>query len=199
MKRLNILIVLAIAMLLAGCEAGGGTKGEEEVVKNFVITDIEYLLDDDSGMEDVVVQFDPLTFTNNTSTEQMYIFSSDDHFSDRSHFRSSDTLAFSFMDDVQKVKVPVMIGDGSIICDDGTRWSYVEGEQTQKSLIGIVREIPVKPGHTMEVSVSLTVREMTAKYRLKAEEVISGEIIEVEGDWSGALLVGCSTIVTFTE
>lgn len=185
----NRLIYAAFAaLILCSCD-GGRVEEPEKKSSNFSYVDIEYETYASSRVEEIVRENDPIIFNNSSSIEQSYSFDPSKNIYERSTFYSSDTRAFEFVDDGQKVKIPIgMSEEGVLSYDDGTRWNYASGDQRLRPDLDNEIKIDIPANHRLVLTSSFVLRGFATKYKLRLIGVEFGEEIVIEGLWSGSFV-----------
>ncbi len=166
-------------------------KEQDSVSTNFSFVDIEYIINEGiSYTAEIIKRQYPVTINNNSNTTQIYVFDPQKNIFEVSTFSSSDTRAFSFVDDQQKVKVPItMSDDGTLTYDKGERWTYSGTTQKLRPLINERREIAIKPNHKLLLTASFKLRDVVTDYRLYLKGVEFGEELVIEGVWGGGFFI----------
>jgi hypothetical protein len=191
-KYFNIYIVFIA--ILSSCGQNtiiNPTEKEQKVVSdNYSFVDIEYIVNEFCHSKNIIRKYDPITINNNTSSTQIYNFYPQKNIFEVSAFWSSDSRAFSFVDDQQNIKVPIELSkSGDLIYDNGTRWIYSANEQKMRPEIGSYESISIKPNHKLILASSFHLKELTTSYKLHLKGVEFNEEITIDGQWSGVFFL----------
>lgn len=186
--NINSCVLAAIATFaLVSCETELPPE-PEKVSENFMFLDIEYPKKGGCA-EYIVKNVGPVTFYNNGPAEQKYTFDTRDLTREWYHFRSDDVRAFDFAGERPKVRIPGESSEtGIVYVNIDTWWDYLPGEQSRRPSVGGATTFDVKPFHKIETTASFTYKKIEAPYLLRLQGVEFGEVIEIEGRWSGMYL-----------
>lgn len=191
-------ICLVALLVLSSCGRDDISGfGEEEpepefISTNFSFVDLEYVFIDNktSYIKEITKKNYPIVINNNSDVVQSYIFHPQNNIYEISTFWSGDTRAFSFVDDQQKVKIPLNISEnGNIEYDNGTRWIYSKIGQKLRPNIDSYRIIAIKPNHKLVLTSSFKLREVVTNYRLHLKGVEYNEDVFIDGRWGGAIFL----------
>lgn len=193
MKTINLSVFVIATLFVCSCERVTGKSSEKErnVSETFSFSGIEYVADKSGAVDDIIKTYAPIVINNNSDIEQSYMFTPQDNVYESSTFWSGDERAFLFVDDEQKVKIPVAMSDDGIFSyDEGIRWVYSSEEQKLRpDSNDSGHEITIPPHHRLELTSSFTMRSISTRYKLRLQGVEFGEEVIVEGSWSGLLFV----------
>lgn len=159
---------------------------EAKKSNSFSFVDIEYTVNRASYTKDIIKELYPITITNNTGITQTYTFNPQKNISEKSTFSSRDTRAFSFVNDQQKIKVPITMSNDSVFTyDSGTRWTYSENTSKLEPNVNAQNVITIEPNQKMTLIATFSLREIVTGYRLHLKGNEFGEEVYINGEWSG--------------
>lgn len=182
-----------ISILLISCNSYLDDKDEDRLQRStsFSYTKIEFIFDENTSMKDVVKDYPTLIINNNSDINQSFIDDPQKLFFEKSNFWSSDSRAFSYVDDQKYIKTPIGISlNRKFVYDEGKQWMYSNLEQKRRPIIdNPFPTIEIKPKHRLQVYPRFKFKEIATTYRLYLKGIERGEDLIIQGQWSGVIFL----------
>lgn len=181
-----------IIFLLCSCQHEIIDKNEESVKHSttFSYVKIEYLFDYNTQFKETTMEYPTITINNNTKIKQAYIDTPQKHFFEKSNFWSSDTRAFSNIEDQLLVKTPTdKASESSFTYNEETQWLYSKQEQKRRPIAEFSKTIYIKPKHRLSIIPCVTFKEIMTTYKIYFIGNEEGETLTITGQWSGVMFI----------
>lgn len=178
MKKCFFILASFLLLFLYSCE-----KSEEVVLKEYKLIDIQFLPVGEGGVQKADVEFEGGHARNATATSVFLPFVAEREVDDeQSVFTMSQVLPkeIASRDDIY-VDAPDIMGGHFV-----GRVLFSDVQQSKKRVFKCVNEVMELPRFT-EYSITCRIHgyKQTNEFTATFEEVHSGEIIEIKGQWSG--------------
>lgn len=181
-----------IAFILCSCQPQSIENNKEEIKNSttFSYVKIEYIFDKNTQVEETRKKYPIVIINNNTESKQTYTDNPQKYFFEKSNFWSSDTRAFSYIENQQLVKTPTgKSADGSFVYKEEVQWLYSKQEQKRIPNTELSKTIYIKPKHRLSIIPRVTSKVIVTTYKIYFIGKEEGEILTITGRWSGVMFV----------